>query len=230
MCQLTRLGRFRNKAFVKCAAGQSDFCYNFTCMYYQTNDWSLSSTTHRERERERMSRMAKVGLVFVPSCAAGHLTAMLELAKRFLVSGDNHLSITVLLMKPPWYKLSSPSLSYIESLSSSGLDISFPPPRADPPEHSDGPEDLISLYFQLHMPRQGRHRLLSDPRVSHPHRLLRHRSHRRRPRPLPAGLHILRFQRPLARPHSLSPHTGRQVATRRRVRGSRGGRGGPWSG
>lgn len=100
-----------------------------------------------------MSSMAKVGLVFVPLFAAGHLTSMLELAKRLLVSGENHLSVTVLLMKPPSYKLSSPSLSYIESLSSSGLDIRFHHlPELDPPEHTDGPEDLISLYFQLHIP------------------------------------------------------------------------------
>ncbi|KAJ6846152.1 putative anthocyanidin 3-O-glucosyltransferase 2 [Iris pallida] len=100
--------------------------------------------------------MSKVGLVFVPAWGAGHITSMLEFARRLLLAaatGTRRFSITVLLIKPPSRDFSSTSLSHMRSLSSAGLDVRFHRlPELDPPEHTDGPEDFISLYFQLHKP------------------------------------------------------------------------------
>ncbi|XP_008776255.2 UDP-glycosyltransferase 71K1-like [Phoenix dactylifera] len=99
--------------------------------------------------------MGKLGLVFLPLWSAGHLIPMVETAKRLLQHQtlDNLFSITVLVIKPPNPASISTISSYIQSVSSSGLDIRFHNlPPVDPPADSHGVEDFISVLIQSHKP------------------------------------------------------------------------------
>ncbi|KAK1418869.1 hypothetical protein QVD17_28017 [Tagetes erecta] len=76
-------------------------------------------------------------IILIPSPAVGHIMSTIEIAK-LLVNRDQHLTITVLVIKPRKYDSSVAITSYIESLTKNTMDhISFIilPQDENPPVH-----------------------------------------------------------------------------------------------
>ncbi|OVA15704.1 UDP-glucuronosyl/UDP-glucosyltransferase [Macleaya cordata] len=94
----------------------------------------------------------KKQLVFVPAPGIGHLASMVEVAKNIINRYGDHLSITVLILKPPFHS-SNLLDSYIHSLSTSITSIHFlplSPPSSSPISSLDkvSIETFISVFVE----------------------------------------------------------------------------------
>ncbi|XP_077243679.1 UDP-glycosyltransferase 71K1-like [Tasmannia lanceolata] len=91
----------------------------------------------------------KIGLVLFPAPGSGHMIPTVELAKRLV---QHNFSITILTMHLP--TISSSSSSYIESVSASGLDITFVelPPIDLPFDGTENRINFLSLLIEKHKP------------------------------------------------------------------------------
>ncbi|KAM0952181.1 putative UDP-glucuronosyl/UDP-glucosyltransferase, UDP-glycosyltransferase family [Dioscorea sansibarensis] len=94
----------------------------------------------------------KLELIFCPSPGIGHLISTIELAKKLVTGYNNHFHATILNIQhhvPAW---SNATTSYINSITTSGLDIQFQDlPQVDPPykENMKG-ETFICLFIEAH--------------------------------------------------------------------------------
>ncbi|KAJ4748730.1 UDP-glycosyltransferase 71K2 [Rhynchospora pubera] len=104
---------------------------------------------------------------FFPVYAAGHLIAMIELAKRLSTFG-NSFSIHFLLILPENPNQGSPLCSsYLQSLQAQNTPFQFHPlPFVEPPTSFDGVEEFLSLRARSYMPHVKAELLASPSPVS----------------------------------------------------------------
>ncbi|KAL4567442.1 hypothetical protein LXL04_023026 [Taraxacum kok-saghyz] len=95
-------------------------------------------------------------LVFIPAPGVGHIMSTMEIAK-LLVTRDNHLSITVLIINPlpnPTFGSGSAITTYIESLSKNAMDgisfIQLPQDETLPVSDSKAPQAAITAFINSH--------------------------------------------------------------------------------
>lgn len=87
--------------------------------------------------------MAKIGIVFAPCWGVSHFEPMIEAAKRLLLTpSGGRFSVTILLVNPP----PESARSFIRSLASSGLDLTFHDIPPSEPRLVRGPPDITSFY------------------------------------------------------------------------------------
>ncbi|XP_039139643.1 UDP-glycosyltransferase 71K1-like [Dioscorea cayenensis subsp. rotundata] len=94
----------------------------------------------------------KQELIFCPSPGIGHLISTVELAKKLITGHNNHFHVTILNIQHHVSAWSNATTSYINSISTSGLDIHFQDvPQVDPPykENMKG-ETFICLFIEAH--------------------------------------------------------------------------------
>ncbi|XP_031499112.2 UDP-glycosyltransferase 88B1-like [Nymphaea colorata] len=96
----------------------------------------LLTLPHREK-KWASDRMKARKVVLFPTPGAGHLVAMVELAKQILHHSGHTLSITILQIHPPSTSPlnSSNTSTHVQAVAASGLDINFvdlPPSDYDP--------------------------------------------------------------------------------------------------
>ncbi|KAG9440297.1 hypothetical protein H6P81_020462 [Aristolochia fimbriata] len=103
----------------------------------------------RSCDSEELGRM-KAGLVFLPIPGRGHLASTVEFAK--IINKDNRFSITILNMSTMLPGRPPLPASTHESITSSGLDISFVDlPAVEMPEET-AVEAFISVFITRHAP------------------------------------------------------------------------------
>ncbi|XP_031495249.2 UDP-glycosyltransferase 88B1-like [Nymphaea colorata] len=121
-------------------------------LFFKSPDSAFSAPPFLPIVWRETRRKMKEGVVLFPTTGAGHLVAMIELAKRFR-HHSHTLSITVFLIQDPFSSspaTAAPTSLHVKSVASSDLNINFIDLSAvEPPEGAEGLARLLIYIDKL---------------------------------------------------------------------------------